>query len=297
MKAKLFYIPICFFMLSVISCNKDDEENKPFTDTPNNSGTQNISHNGVNREYNLYIPSSYNSSAAASVIFTFHGFGGNSLGFLDETNLKTIAETNNIILISPQGSLLDGSPHWNTCPIGGDNKSNADDFGFIETLLNQVKSQYNVDSKKVYAVGYSNGGMMSYGLAQHKSELFAAVGSVSGTMLDCYGPPLHPIPVIHLHGTNDYVIPYNGNEYYSSAQDVISYWVNFNKSDTLPTITEDNNIEHYIYKDGNRGVNVEHYKYKNGSHIWFNSTFNGKNTGALIWEFFSSYDINGAIEE
>ena len=296
MLSKIYFTLTCFTLLSLMSCNKDDEENKPTAQIINNAGTQNIFHNDITRTYDLYVPSSYDPTVAASVVFTFHGFGGDAAAFLEETNLKTIAEANNIILISPQGSLLDGSPHWNTCPLGGDNKSDADDFGFIETLLNELKSQYSIDANKVYAVGYSNGGMMSYGLAHHKSELFAAVGSVSGTMLDCYGPPSHPMPVIHLHGTNDYVIPYNGSEYYQSTRDVLNYWTNFNQNDSIANVTEDNNIERYIYTGGNKGVNVEHYKYKNGNHVWFNSTFNGKNSGALIWDFFSRYDLNGKIE-
>ena len=46
--------------------------------------------------------------------------------------------------------------------------------------VNDISSKYNVDIERVYAVGYSNGGMMAYGLANYKSDLIAAVGSVSG---------------------------------------------------------------------------------------------------------------------
>ena len=199
--------------------------------------------------------------------------------------------------VYPQGSCLNGSSHWNACPSGGDNKSSADDFGFVEALINEISSQYNIDSERIYAVGYSNGGMMAYGLANYKSDLIAAVGSVSGTMLDCIGNTSHPMPVIHLHGTSDGVIPYNGSNDYNSAQNVLDHWINFNNANTSATINSDNgggmNIEHYTYAQGDSSVNVEHYKFIGGDHVWFNSTYQGQNTSQLIWNFMSQYNING----
>ena len=144
--------------------------------------------------------------------------------------MRILSESENFILIYPQGLYLDGEPHWNACPNGGDNKSEVDDFGFIETLIEEISSNYNIDLERIYAVGYSNGGMMAYGLANHKSELIAAVASVSGAMLDCIGPASHPMPVIHLHGTNDLDLPYNGNNYYNSVQNTLDYWINFNNT-------------------------------------------------------------------
>ncbi|MDG0973170.1 MAG: hypothetical protein P8O07_03345, partial [Crocinitomicaceae bacterium] len=66
---------------------------------------------------------------------------------------------------------------------------------------------------RIYAVGYSNGGMMAYGLANYRSDLIAAVASVSGVMLDCTRPTSHPMPIVHLHGTSDGVLPYNGGNF------------------------------------------------------------------------------------
>ena len=138
---------------------------------------------------------------------------------------------------------------------------------------------------------------MAYGLANYKSDLIAAVGSVSGTMLDCIGNTSHPMPVIHLHGTSDGVIPYNGSSDYNSSQNVLDHWINFNNANTSATINSDNtggmNIEHYTYSQGDSSVNVEHYKYIGGDHVWFNSTYQGQNTSQLIWNFMSQYDING----
>ena len=211
--------------------------------------------------------------------------------------MTPIADSENFILVYPQGSDLDGSSHWNAALNGGDNKSEVDDLGFIEALINKLSSENLIDTNRVYAVGYSNGGMMSYALACYKSNLISAIGSVSGYMLQTECTPSHSIPLIKFHGTTDY---YDGGEVYNSVDSVLNFWVNFNNTDLDPIINniDDNgtSIVSYKYKNGDNNVSVEHYKIIGGEHVWFNNDFNGKNTGQLIWDFLSQYDINGLIE-
>ena len=293
-RKKIFFLVISVFLIN--SCVNTETKNYSKPDDLS-SDFQTIIHQGVNREYVLYIPDSYDGSFSVPVVLNFHGFSGDAYQYMNEADMRRLAEAETFILIYPQGLDLDGSPHWNACPSGGDNKSDVDDFGFIETLVEDVSSNYNIDLGRVYAVGYSNGGMMAYGLANHKSEIIAAVASVSGSMLDCTGPTSHPMPVIHLHGTNDFDLPYNGNNFYNSVQNTIDYWINFNNTNPEPIVNFDNSgditIEHYVYDRGNNSVSVEHYKYIGGDHVWFISTFQGQNASELVWNFLSRYDING----
>ena len=226
-------------------------------------------------------------------MLNFHGFGGSASDYMQEADMRSLAEADTFILIYPKGICLDGLSHWNACPLGGDNKSDADDFGFVESIITEILSQYNVDMERIYAAGYSNGGMMSYGLANYKSDLIAAVASVSGVMLDCTGPTNHPMPVVHLHGTSDGVLPYNGNNDWNSAQSTLDHWINFNNTVLTPSIASDNNIEHYVYDQGDSSVSVEHYKFIGGDHVWFSATYQGQSTSELVWNFVSRYDING----
>lgn len=262
-----------------------------------NTDAQTLVHDGVNREYVLYVPDSYDGTSPIPLMLNFHGFGDSASDYMLNADMRTIAESDTFILIYPQGSCSNGSSHWNPCPIGGDNKSDADDFGFIESMINEISSQYNIDMERVYAAGYSNGGMMAYGLANYKSDLIAAVASVSGVMLDCTGSTIHPMPIVHLHGTSDGVIPYNGNSDYSSAQHVLDHWIDFNNTTTTPTVINHNSggvtIEHFVYDQGDNGVAVEHYKYTGGDHVWFSATYQGQRTAELVWNFVSQYDING----
>jgi polyhydroxybutyrate depolymerase len=251
----------------------------------------------MNREYILFIPNSYDETSATPILFNFHGFGGSASEFINDADMRAEAESNSFILVYPQGSCLDGVSHWNPCPIGGDNKSSADDVGFVEAMVNEISSQYNLDMERIYAAGYSNGGMMAYGLANYKSDLIAAVASVSGSMLDCFGTTTHPMPVVHLHGTSDGVIAYEDSNDYNPVQSTLEYWINFNNTVSTPTINIDNTsgmtIEHYVYDQGDNSVSVEHYKYIGGDHVWFNELYQGQNASELVWNFMSRYDING----
>jgi len=287
MKIKIFFFNLIIIIL--IGCSSDDNSKSYNANT--------IFHGGINREYIIYVPKSYDRTSSIPLVLNFHGFGGSASEFMNYADMRSLAESEIFILAYPQGSYLNGASHWNACPTGNGNKSTADDFGFIESMINEISSSYNLDMKRLYAAGYSNGGMMAYGLAHYKSDLIAAVASVSGAMLDCLGPTSHPIPIIHFHGTSDGIIPYNGNLEWNSVQTTLDYWIEFNNTNTNPTISKEISlemtIENYIYGQGDRSVSVEHYKYIGGDHVWFNSTFQGYSTSELVWNFVSRFDING----
>jgi len=285
--------PVLFFSILLIILSGCKKDNNNSESCYSNNNAQTIIHDGINREYVLYIPNSYDGTSAVPLMLNFHGFGGSASDYMNYADMRSVAESDTFILVYPQGSCSDGSSHWNPCPVGGDNKSTADDIGFVESMINEISSQYNVDMERIYAAGYSNGGMMAYGLAHYKSDLIAAVASVSGVMLDCTGPTSHPMPVVHLHGTSDGVLPYNGGDGWNSTQSTLEHWINFNNTVLTPTVISDNNIEHYVYDQGDSLVSVEHYKYIGGDHVWFSATFQGQNTSELIWNFVSRYDING----
>ena len=296
---KKILLSFTLLILVISSCKNDDGKEGDYNSDECylNTNAQTLVHDGLNREYIIYVPNSYNGTSAVPLLLNFHGFGGSASQFINDADMRAEAEANSFILVYPQGSCLNGASHWNPCPIDGDNKSTADDVGFVEAMISEISSQYNLDMERIYAAGYSNGGMMAYGLANYKSDLIAAVASVSGTMLNCTGPTSHPMPVIHLHGTSDGVVSYNGSNDWNSVQSTLDYWTSFNNTISTPTINTDNTggmtIEHYVYSQGDNSVSVEHYKYIGGDHVWFNELYQGQNASNLVWSFMSKYDING----
>jgi len=296
---KKILLSFTLLILVISSCKNDDGKDGDYNSDECylNTNAQTLVHDGMNREYILYVPNSYDGTSSIPLLLNFHGFGGSASQFMQEADMRSLAEADTFILVYPQGSCLDGSSHWNPCPTGGDNKSTADDIGFVEAMISEISSQYNLDMERIYAAGYSNGGMMAYGLANYKSDLIAAVASVSGTMLNCTGPTSHPMPVVHLHGTSDGVVSYNGSNDWNSVQSTLDYWINFNNTVSTPIVNIDTTggmtIEHYVYDQGDNSVSVEHYKYIGGDHVWFNEPYQGQNASNLVWSFMSKYDSNG----
>jgi polyhydroxybutyrate depolymerase len=271
----------------------------------NRRDIQTLIHDGITREYVLIVPESYDGNSRMPLMLGFHGYGQRATDFLDYSGMRGVAEAENFILVCPQGTLLNGNPHWNPSMDSPDNKSDADDFGFIEVLIDELLSSYKIDPERIYAYGISNGAFFTYALACYHSDRIAAIGSVVGTMFDdtymnCKA--IHPTAMINIHGTSDQIVPYDGNEAgLLPIGKVLDYWISFNNTDTIPKVYNYENrgtgIEHYVYSDGSGGVSVEHYKVIGGRHKWLDINIEGANISRIIWEFVSKYDINGLRED
>lgn len=265
-------------------------------------------HNSLQRSYILYVPISYTSGNPVPLVINFHGYTSNASDQMMYGDFRAIADTAGFLLVHLMGT-LDGSgnTYWNS-GWGG----TVDDIGFTEALIDSLALSYNINMARVYSTGMSNGGFMSYTLACALSNRIAAIASVTGTMnfnqsLTCN--PLHPIPVMEIHGTADGTVPYNGTTGMESIANTLSYWVNFNQCNAAAIMTnvpdintfDGSTAEHYLYQNGSNGVEVEHYKIINGAHTWpgapfvIGTTNYDINASLKIWEFFAKYDINGRI--
>ncbi len=292
-------------LLSLLSaCGGDSTSSsdaEPLTTAKTGLTRVSIVHDEMTREFLLYVPETYDGSTALPVVLNFHGFGGTSDYHMNTADMRDLAEAEGFILAYPQGSLLNGDPHWNTAPPGGDNKSTTDDFGFVEALLDGLENVYSVDTSRVYATGYSNGGDFSYALACYRSDRIAGIAPVSGSMGDAPQNSCnvtHPTAVMVVNGTQDSDRPYEGIDgYLLSVEDALSFWTTVNNVEgerTVTTIDENSKtVERFEYPPGDGGVEVRHYKVINGYHIWFNFSDGGTRMSELIWNFLSQYDQQG----
>ena len=269
-----------------------------------------ITHDGIERDYILYVPEIYDGSTAVPLVLNFHGFGSSASQQMFYGDFRDIANTEGFLLVHPEGTTFIGNQFWNVGFPGL--SSNIDDVGFTEALIDELATLYTIDLDRVYATGMSNGGFMSFLLACQLSEKIAAVASVTGSMTqdtfdDCNAQL--PTPVLQIHGTEDDVVLYNENNLSLPIPDVISYWVDHNNCETTPTTTtlpdvdvsDGSTIEHSVYEDGDNGITTEHMKVIGGGHTWPGSVLNTAGTNQdidasmEIWLFFSRYDINGLL--
>lgn len=265
-----------------------------------------IQHDGITREYILYIPASYNADSETPMVMSFHGRSSNAQVNFSYTNFTSIADTAGFILIHPQGTIYNGLSHWN---VGGFTLgSTVDDVGFVSTLLDVISNFYNIDQDRIYSTGMSNGGYMSFLLACQLSDRIAAVASVTGSMTpQTYNAcdPQHPTPVLQIHGTSDETVPYNGNPLFTkSIDDVLDYWVDFNNCNSSPIVvnipdintSDGSTVDYFVYSDGDNCVTTEHFKVYNGGHDWPGAFGNMDiDASTEVWKFLSKHDINGLI--
>ena len=172
------------------------------------------------------------------LIVSLHGYAGDSVYHSAYLPLHERMNAAGFALLLPN-ALPDGAGHpaWNPtdrCCDGG--KAGEDDVAYLTELVANASSYRNFGP--VYFFGYSNGGFMSYHMACRALAGLRAVASLAGTSYledsSCDGAP--PVSVLHIHGTDDNVILYGGEEaepdseigderaFYASAEDMVTHW-------------------------------------------------------------------------
>ena len=197
----------CVLIVTLAACSgSKPTPATPSTQIPVGSSSQSIAFGGHTRTFHLYRPAELTSPAPLVVML--HGGFGNGEQAESSYGWDAQADAGHFLVVYPDG--LDRA--WNTgggC-CGQPAKDNVDDVGFLTRMIATIEHETSIDARRVYATGISNGGIMSYTLAC-RTTLFAAIGPDSATQLgSCVNPA--PLSVIHIHGTADTRIRYNGGE-------------------------------------------------------------------------------------
>lgn len=266
-------------------------------------------HGGITRTYSFHVPASYTPDADVPLVLGLHGTGSSGADFAQYRDFRPIADTANFIMVHPDGSTFLGVRFWNYGNVFG---SSVDDVGFLEALIDTISAQYSIDPQRVYATGMSNGSFMCYALAC-QSDRFAAVGTVAGSMsVDQHAAcaPAYPTPVIHIHGTDDGINPYEGTSTMVGIDTLMSFWVQRNDGSPIPITTmvpdldpgDGATAEHRVYTVGINDHTVEHFKVIGGGHSWPGCPYPGSTDNTCmdfdarleIWRFFRQYARNAA---
>ena len=259
--------------------------------------TNSFIHKELSRKYLIYIPKSYEGKKEVPLLLNFHPFGTSAEYQLGISDFRQLSEDKEFILVYPEGAeLASGEPHWNPLKKDPTNKSNSDDINFTNDLIDLISNNLNINSEKVYAVGYSNGADMAYGLATYLSSKISAIAAVSGSMYELMSTgdkPSHSTSVLNMTGTSDSIRPYEGIDGSLLAVDEsLSYWKEINAIKSSPIIiSETSNSEDVVissYTTDNQIMTVANYKIINGGHNWFNLNISGKDTNNIIWDFFEN---------
>jgi polyhydroxybutyrate depolymerase len=149
------------------------------------------------RTYRLFIP--HRLRTRAPLIVALHGGGRQETGQRMEATVGLDAEAVKRRWIVAYPDAIGGQFNAGRCC----NAKRPDDTRFIRRLVAQIKARHAVNSRRVYAVGFSAGGMMAYRLACQASDVFAAIAVVAGTEVVTPCAPTRPVSVLHIHARND----------------------------------------------------------------------------------------------
>jgi polyhydroxybutyrate depolymerase len=281
---KLFIVFIVFFLFGVT-------ENKIAT----KKGI--INFDGKKREYYVSFPE--NTSKPFPLIINFHGFSSHAIEHQEFSQMDNYARQNGVGVIYPEGI----KKSWN---VGKAIYHNENDIGFVNALIDSVLSKYNIDSDRIYACGFSNGGTFSYELMCSLSNKIAAFGSVGGNLIINEKRLCNinrEIPLIHIHGTKDRLQEYNKSDrYFLSTIDSFNFWTKYNQLDKkIVENIEDihkkdrTTVEKYTFYKDYSDTKVIHLKVVNGGHVWFGSpTFDSFYLKLLFGR--NNHEINSSKE-
>ena len=265
--------------------------------------SETIQHDGLLREYSIYVPESYDGTTNFPLLFNLHGGGGTIAFHIGIADMSPIADTANFIVVYPQArpDPSDGNSFNWIAKVPG----TFDDVSFFSSLIDTIASNYQIDQNRIYACGYSLGGDMSFELACKLNSRIAAIAPVARTMQanpNSFCSPVHPTGVLTILGTDDITSPYNGIiyqgvEYYLSAAATHSYWAMHNNCDTMAGVNiVSPSVERYGWSTASGCTYVEELKVIGGGHDWPGSFGNMTiDANIEIWQFVSRYDINGLI--
>jgi len=164
---------------------------------------------GKARTYNLHVPATYDPTKLTPLVFVFHGYTMTAAEIATASHFAAAADKHGMIVAFPQG-LGNGFNAGDCC--GTAQTDNVDDVAFTSAMIAAVDADYCVAPKRVFSTGFSNGGFLSYRLACDLSDKIAAIAPVAGGLrLDVAAcNPKRPVPVLHIHGTGDLLVPYSG---------------------------------------------------------------------------------------
>ena len=200
---------------------------------------------GGARPVTLHVPASYSCERPAPLIVALHGYSASGADIDRYFGLTAESDRRGFLLATPDG-VKDRTekPFWNAtkacCNFG---KVTTDDSAYLSQLVTDISSSFNVDAKRVFFVGHSNGGFMSYRMACEHSDQVAAIASLAGAMVDDVSTctPKASVSVLQIHGRADDSILFGGgtigSEPYPGALESVGDWATIDKCPAAPTAT------------------------------------------------------------
>ena len=260
----------------------------------------------LDREYLLHVPASYDPTKPTPLVISMHAAGLWPAAQMEISRWNELADRQGFIVVYPSGAKSSGPRifHVDKGP------ARMRDVRFISELIDKLEATYNIDPRRIYANGLSNGGGMAFVLSCTMSDRIAAVGMVAAAQLLPFSwcTDARPVPMIAFHGTADRAVPYNGGTSWvapDSFPNVLTWtrnWARRNRCAPNPSdaaVAED--VTRRAYTDCARNADVVLYTIRGGGHTWpggkplpewfVGTTSRSIDATSRMWEFFQQHPL------
>jgi polyhydroxybutyrate depolymerase len=276
--------------------------------------------NGVRRSYLVHIPAGYDPDKPSPLVVVIHGAFDTAKGMEKYSGFSTLADRENFVALYPNGMGLFGFlQHWNAghcCGKAADD--NWDDVDFIAASIEDVCARLKIDTRRIYMVGFSNGGMLAYRFAAEKGDILAAAAPMAASIggrpskdaPEWHIPkPAKPVAMMIVHGLADDDVPYEGGvsrhrggtRTYWSVGESVKFWVANNGCGqrTADTYFNQGRVQLKSWKNCRQNADVTLLLIKGWGHVWPGPYFTSElaetdplrdfDAANIIWSFFKSH--------
>ena len=219
----------------------------------------------VARTYRVHVPRHYSEQRLWPLVLVLHGAFSNAATIEEWSRFSQLADREGFVVAYPNGIGWFGFlQHWNAghcCGLAAED--HVDDVSFLRYVIGDVSSRLQIDPRRVYIVGHSNGGMLAYYFGATDSEQIAGIGVMGGALgseqnshrpLRMIGPPQRPVPLIALHGRDDPTVPFEGGtgrrtvggRRYISVLDSTEGWAAYCGCGSPPQVRNSPEGDHYV---------------------------------------------------
>jgi poly(3-hydroxybutyrate) depolymerase len=241
------------------------------------------------------------------VVIALHGGQGSAEIMRVNSGFDAVAKANGFMVVYGEGTDFGGNRHaWNTGFLLRRQVKDADDIGYLDTLIDKLIQEHDADPTRICMTGGSNGGMMTYVYAVARSERLAAVAPVVASMFTFDKKPTVPLPILIINGAKDEEVPLEGgmsrNPLVSRAQDapykplkdVVQFWVEVNQSQKPEQIATKGTVTTITYAATDKGAATEYVVDSAGAHGWPGTRARREGTAPIssfsgaerVWQFF-----------
>ena len=246
------------------------------------------------RKYLLYVPN--NVKENAPLVVSLHGAGGTVSTSSHDPDFHSIADKDGFIVVYPQGknTVFPGlggmsAPGWTS--TGEENF----DTDFLKAVVEDVASKYTIDRNRLYCCGFSNGGMMTYVMANTCSLQFAAFAAISGYPINefhLHHTSARPVPFLHIHGKADDFVKY------SLVPNVIDNMVARNGANPVPQKTvKSGKYTKSVYEAGEGSFPIIFYEIDGMGHSPFTNSTEANSSSQTMWNFFKEYTLDSPCDQ